>query len=109
MHRPSKQGVFHHRNATPSSVPWSGVTLEGRYPLNSGLWVRRLLMVGAPFHGWCPPQRLTMGAAQESQTTSASALGIMAGIALGTFSAIKTGNPGSLAYVTVAWDSSGKE
>jgi hypothetical protein len=38
--------------------------------LNSGLWVRHLLIGGSPFQGRCPPQRLTMGAVQKSQTTS---------------------------------------
>jgi hypothetical protein len=38
--------------------------------LNSGLWVRRLLIGGAPFRGGAPPQRLTMGAVQKSQTAS---------------------------------------
>jgi hypothetical protein len=40
--------------------------------LNSGLWVRHLLIGGGPEdQGRCPPQRLTMGAIQKSQTTSA--------------------------------------
>jgi len=42
--------------------------------LNSGLWVRRLLIVGAPFRGGTPPQRLTMGAVQKNQSTSEGAL-----------------------------------
>jgi len=29
--------------------------------LNSGLWVRRLLMVGAPFQGWCPASEVNDG------------------------------------------------
>jgi hypothetical protein len=51
--------------------------------LNSGLWVRRLLNSfgegfaygGTPFRGGAPPQRLTMGAVQKSQTTSLLNLG----------------------------------
>ena len=38
--------------------------------LNSGLWVRRLLMGGGPLRGGVPPQRLTMGPVQKTQTTS---------------------------------------
>jgi hypothetical protein len=29
--------------------------------LNSGLWVRRLLMVVAPFQGWCPASEVNDG------------------------------------------------
>jgi hypothetical protein len=41
--------------------------------LNSGLWARRLLNSfgeGCALRGGAPPQRLTMGAVQKSQTTS---------------------------------------
>jgi hypothetical protein len=39
--------------------------------LNSGLWVRRLFIGGWPLKGGgAPPQRLTIGAVQESRTTT---------------------------------------
>ena len=40
--------------------------------LNTGLWVRRLLIGGSPFSGGRPDLWLTMGPAQITQITSAA-------------------------------------
>ncbi len=49
--------------------------------LNSGLWVRRLLMGGIPLSGiGAPPHRLTMDPVQKSQSTSVSTWSLSVGL-----------------------------
>jgi hypothetical protein len=44
--------------------------------LNSGLWVRLLLIGGSPFQGWCPASKANDKSCSKTQTTSNRAQGL---------------------------------